>query len=109
MKILITGGSGFIGSHLVEHYQGKADEIRVLDNLRTGYAKNLESFECTITHGSITDQALVNELMEEIDYVYHLAAMVSVPESMEHPQECVDINVKGFLNVLNAATAAKVK
>lgn len=109
MKILITGGSGFIGSHLVEHYQGKAEEIRVLDNLRTGYRKNLDGFACTFIEGSITDTKAVTAAMAGVDIVYHLAALVSVPESMSKPQECVDINVLGLLNVLEAATAAGVR
>ena len=53
MKILVTGGAGFIGSHIVEHYQDKAEEIRVLDNLRTGYLKNLDGLKHTFIEGSI--------------------------------------------------------
>jgi UDP-glucose 4-epimerase len=106
MKILITGGSGFIGSHIVEHYQGKADEIRVLDNLRTGYRHNLDGFQCTFIEGSVTDRDAVRRAVEGVDYIYHLAALVSVPESMEKPGECVDINVHGLLNVLEEAEAA---
>lgn len=109
MKILITGGSGFIGSHIVELYQGKAEEIRVLDNLRTGYRKNLDGLQHTFIEGSITDRELVREAMKDVDHVFHLAALVSVPESMERPAECVDINVHGLLNVLEEAAAAGVK
>ena len=81
MRILITGGSGFIGSHLVEHFQGKA-EVRVLDNLRSGYRKNLDGFEVDFRLGDICDRKAVDEAMEGVDYVFHLAAMISVPESM---------------------------
>lgn len=109
MKILITGGSGFIGSHIVEHYQGKAEEIRVLDNLRTGYRRNLDGLKCTFIEGSITDRELVREAVQGVDYIFHLAALVSVPESMSKPGECVDINVHGLLNVLEEASAAGVK
>ncbi|MCH7227710.1 NAD-dependent epimerase/dehydratase family protein [Haloferula sp. A504] len=109
MKILVTGGAGFIGSHIVEHYQGKADEIRVLDNFRTGYARNLEGLDCTVIEGSITDRDAVRKAIEGIDLVFHLAALVSVPESMERPAECVDINVHGLLNVLEAASSAGVR
>ncbi|BCX49538.1 dTDP-glucose 4,6-dehydratase [Haloferula helveola] len=105
MKILVTGGAGFIGSHIVEHYQGKADEIRVLDNLRTGYSRNLDGLEHRFIEGSITDPDAVREAAEGVDLVFHMAALVSVPESMEMPGECVDINVKGLLNVLDAAAA----
>lgn len=108
MKILITGGAGFIGSHIVEHYQGRAEEIRVLDNLRTGYRHNLDGLACTFIEGSITDRALVTQAVQDIDYVFHLAALVSVPESMAKPAECVELNVLGLLNVLEAAAAAKV-
>jgi UDP-glucose 4-epimerase len=109
MKILITGGSGFIGSHIVEHYQGIAEEIRVLDNLRTGYRRNLEGLKHTFIEGSVTDRQLVKEAVQGVDYVFHLAAMVSVPESMSKPGECVDINVHGLLNVLEEASAAGVR
>ena len=109
MKILVTGGSGFIGSHIVQHYQGKADEIRVLDNLRTGYRKNLDGLNCTFIEGSITDRELVRKAVQGVDYVFHMAALVSVPESMAKPGECVDINVHGLLNVLEEASAAGVK
>lgn len=109
MKILVTGGSGFIGSHIVEHYQGRAGEIRVLDNLRTGYRRNLDGLQCTFIEGSITDRDLVREAVQGVDYIFHMAALVSVPESMAKPAECVDINVHGLLNVLEEAAAAGVK
>lgn len=109
MKILVTGGSGFIGSHIVEHYQGKAEEIRVLDNLRTGYRKNLDGLNCTFIEGSVTDRELVRKAVQGVDYIFHMAALVSVPESMAKPGECVDINVHGLLNVLEEAAAAGVK
>jgi UDP-glucose 4-epimerase len=108
MKILITGGSGFIGSHIVEHYQGRAKEIRVLDNLRTGYRHNLDGLGCVYIEGSVTDRELVRKSIEGVDLVFHLAALVSVPESMGKPGECVDINVRGLLNVLEEASAAGV-
>jgi UDP-glucose 4-epimerase len=108
MKILVTGGSGFIGSHLVEAYQNRA-EVIVLDNFRTGHRKNLEGLRCRLVEGSITDQCLVDSLMQDVDYVFHLAALVSVPESMSLPAETVDINVLGLLHVLNAARQHGVK
>ena len=109
MKILVTGGAGFIGSHIVEMYQGRAEEIRVLDNLRTGYRHNLNGLTHTFIEGSVTDRELVRNAVEGVDYIFHLAALVSVPESMEKPGECVDINVRGLLNVLEEASAAGVK
>lgn len=107
MRILITGGSGFIGSHLVEHFQGKAD-IVVLDDLRSGHRRNLEGLEHTFIEGSITDPAKLRRAMAGVDRVFHLAAMISVPESMADPRGCVDLNVTGLLHVLEEASAAGV-
>lgn len=109
MKILITGGAGFIGSHIAEHYQGIADEIRVLDNFRTGYKKNLDGLKVTLIEGSITDKALVTEAVKDVDYIFHMAALVSVPESMAKIEETIDLNCRGLLNVLEAASEAGVK
>lgn len=108
MKILITGGSGFIGSHLVEQYQDRA-EVIVLDNLRTGHRRNLDGLKCHFVEGSILDRALLDSLMPGIDYIFHLAALVSVPESMSKPAEAVDLNVHGLINVLESARAHGVK
>jgi len=108
MKILVTGGAGFIGSHIVEYFQGKAD-VRVLDNLRSGYRANLAGFEHEFIEGSITDREVVKEAVEGVDYIFHMAAMISVPESMEKPIECVDINTTGTLVVLEEAAKAGVK
>lgn len=108
MKILVTGGAGFIGSHIVEHFNGSA-EIRVLDNLRSGFMKNIESFDVDFIEGSITDIAAVKKAVKGVDYIFHLGAMISVPESMEKPTECVEINTQGTLNVLRQAADAGVK
>ena len=108
MRVLITGGAGFIGSHLVEHFQGKAD-VRVLDNLRSGYRKNIENFDVDFQLGDICDRAAVDKAMEGVDYVFHLAAMISVPESMSKIAECIQINNLGMLNVLESAAEHGVK
>ncbi len=81
----------------------------MLDNLRTGFRRNLAGLHCTFIEGSITDAACVKEAVADIDYIFHLAAMVSVPESMSNPAECVALNVNGLLNVLEAASAAGCK
>ncbi len=100
MKVLITGGAGFIGSHLARHHLEAGHEVVVLDSLRSGRC-NIE--ESLLTRGSVTDFDLVDRLMAGVQSVFHLAALVSVPESLEKPHECVDINVHGTLNVLRAA------
>lgn len=108
MRVLVTGGAGFIGSHIVEYFQGKA-EVRVLDNLRTGRRRNLDGFEVEFIEGDIRDRATVRRAMESVDYVFHLAAMVSVPESMEKIAECVEINDTGMVIVLEEAARAGVR
>ena len=108
MKVLVTGGAGFIGSHIVEHFQGKA-EVRVLDNFRSGHRHNLDGFDVEIIEGSILDRDIVRKAVEGVDYVFHLAAMISVPESMEKPIECVKLNCEGLLIVLEEASKANVK
>jgi UDP-glucose 4-epimerase len=108
MKVLITGGAGFIGSHLVEYFQGKA-EVRVLDNLRSGHRHNLAGFQHNFIAGSILDRETVRKAVQGVDYIFHLAAMISVPESMAKPVECNEINTLGTLVVLEEAAKAGVK
>ena len=108
MNILITGGAGFIGSHLATLYQGRAT-IRVLDNLRTGHRHNLAGLAVEFIEGSILDPVVVQRAMLGIDYVFHLAAFVSVPESVREPATCTAINITGLQNVLAAAAQASVK
>ena len=81
----------------------------MLDSLRTGFLKNLEGFQVDFREGSILDKPVLEKAMEGVDYVFHLAAMISVPESMSKPQECVEINTQGTLNVLEAAAKAGAK
>lgn len=107
-KILVTGGAGFIGSHIVEHFY-QTDEVFVLDNLRSGFLKNIESFNVNFIEGSITDEELVKKVTEGVDYIFHLAALVSVPESMSKPQLTVEINTTATLNLLEAARQNQVK
>jgi len=108
LKVLITGGAGFIGSHVAEFFQGKA-EVRVLDNLRSGFLENLSGLDAQVFQGSILDRDLVRKAVAGVDYVFHLAAMISVPESMQVPVECNDINTTGTLVVLEEAARAGVK
>jgi nucleoside-diphosphate-sugar epimerase len=108
MKVLVTGGAGFIGSHIVEHFQGVAD-VRVLDNLRSGFKRNLAAFKHKFIEGSVCDRKAVRGAMKGVDYVFHLAAMISVPESMQKPVDCNEINTIGTLVVLEEAAHARVK
>ncbi len=108
MRVLITGGAGFIGSHIAQQLQGRA-EVRVLDNLRTGYRRNLDGMKVDFIEGSILDRAVVRSAVKGVDHVFHLAAMVSVPESVQNPHGCVELNVTGLLNVLEESAAAGVR
>ena len=108
MKVLITGGAGFIGSHIVEHFQGKA-EVRVLDNLRSGLKHNLAGLQHEFIEASILDRDAVRRAVQGVDFFFHLAAMISVPESMAKPIECNEINTQGTLIVLEEAAKAGVK
>lgn len=108
MKVLITGGAGFIGSHIVEYFQGRA-EVIVFDNLRSGFRRNLHGFAHRFIEASILDRTALRAAMTGVDYVFHLAAMISVPESMNRPIECNQLNTEGTLVVLEEAARAGVK
>lgn len=107
-KVLITGGAGFIGSHIADLASRHAD-VRILDNFRSGFRANLQGIPHELIEGSIEDDAILSEAMAGINFVFHLAAMISVPESMLNPAECVAVNTLGTLNVLEAAAQAGVK
>ena len=108
MIILVPGCAGFIGSPIVEHFQDTA-EVRVLDNLRSGFPRNLGGSKHAFIEASILDRAAVRQAMQDVDYVFHLAAMVSVSESIDKPVECNEINTKGTLILLEEAAGAGVK
>lgn len=107
MKILITGGAGFIGSHIVEYF--KDDEVIVYDNLRTGFKKNIKNLNAKFVKASVTDFKTLNKWMRGVNYVFHLAALISVPESLLKPVETEQINTQGTLNVLESARINSVK
>jgi UDP-glucose 4-epimerase len=108
MRVLITGGAGFIGRHISDYFQDRA-EVRVIDNLRSGSKSNLSGLKCELTIGSILDRDLVRDAMKGVDFVFHLAAMVSVPESVLKPNECSEINARGTAIVLEEAARARAK
>src|SRR5438094_5108583 len=108
MRILITGGAGFIGRHIAEYFHDRA-EVRVLDNLCCGLKSNLSGLHCQLIVGSILDRDLVREVMKGVDFVFHLAAMVSVQESVQKPNDCAEINTVGTAIVLEEAARARVK
>ncbi|AHF89751.1 Vi polysaccharide biosynthesis protein vipB/tviC [Opitutaceae bacterium TAV5] len=108
-KALVTGGAGFIGGHLVRTLLEAGTEVVVLDNFRTGSPDNLAGLPAPgvrLVRGCITDRATVRDAVQGCDAVFHLAALVSVPESMERIHECVTLNVTGLLTVLEEAAAA---
>jgi UDP-glucose 4-epimerase len=107
MDILVTGGAGFIGSHLVEFYEKNGDNVTILDSLSTGNLKNLEeaNFSGRVVQGDIRDQKLVENLIEESDRVVHLAAALGVSNIMNNTLESISTNIQGSEVVLK--TAAK--
>lgn len=108
---LVTGGCGFIGSHLVEALAGEGHIVRVLDDLSSGYTRNLAHIRgrVEIVVGDVRDAAQVAAAMEGISYVFHEAALVSVFDSVNRPRDNHDINLTGTLNVLEAARAGGVR
>ena len=102
-KYVITGGAGFIGSHIAEYLSGEGHQVTVLDSLRTGFEKNLNGLNVQFEKGDIRDKDLVEELVQGAAGIFHLAALVSVPESLLHIKECIDINTFGTINILEAA------
>jgi len=111
MKYLVTGGSGFIGSNIVEYLVNKGEQVRVIDNFSTGRRQNLEPLEdrIEIIDGDIKDFWTVNDAVQGIDYVLHQAALPSVPRSVKNPLTSNEVNVNGTLNLLEASRHAKVK
>ncbi|MBA7696978.1 UDP-N-acetylglucosamine 4-epimerase [subsurface metagenome] len=111
MRALVTGGAGFIGSHIAEHLVGEGHQIRILDNLSSGRRENLADFadKVEFVEGDIRDRTILDQSTEGCDAVFHQAAVVSVPYSVEHPQETHDVNIQGTINVLQAAKNQKVK
>jgi nucleoside-diphosphate-sugar epimerase len=114
-RFLVTGGAGFIGSHIVEALVERGNRVRILDNFSTGKEENLGNITqqhnnpIEIIKGDLRNEDVVKEAIEGIDYVFHLAALPSVSRSVEDPVGCSEINIIGTLNVLNASKNSNVK
>ncbi len=108
MKIVITGGAGFIGSNLAEELS-KDNEIIVLDDLFAGKLSNIRDLDIKFVEGSITNLDLLQKLFKDVEYVFHQAAIASVPRSINDPVASNNANINGTLNVLVAAKDSGVK
>jgi len=114
-KILVSGGAGFIGSHIVEFLLGEeeVERVVVIDNFFSGNIDNLKSFQkdprLEVIEGDIRDKELVKKLVKEVDFIFHQAAVVSVPLSIEKPDITNDVNVNGTINMLEAALDSNVE
>lgn len=108
---LVTGGAGFIGSHLVDSLVARGDVVRVLDNLSTGKLENLEESlpRIDFREGDIRKPEDLAGALQDVDLVFHQAAFVSVPHSLEKPAMCLDTNVMGTQQVLEFSRTAGVK
>ena len=108
MKYLITGGAGFIGSHIARALLEQGADVRVLDNFSSGKRENLKGLDVEILEGDLRDASTVTRAVQGVEVIFHEAAFVSVPESMEKPQECLDVNVTGTSMLFEAARKAGV-
>jgi len=105
MKILVTGGAGFIGSHITEYLVQRGDDVTVLDNLNTGRKENLAKINDKINfvNGDIRDYKLLEKLVSDTAGVFHEAALASVQDSFNMKDEYFDVNVNGTENVFKLA------
>jgi len=116
MKYLVTGGAGFIGSHLVHTLLQQGGSVRVLDNFSTGKRENLEGLTSQfegdrfeVLEGDLRNPSQVEEAVRGIEVIFHQAAFVSVPQSMSEPQTCFDVNITGTSRLFDLARAAGVR
>ena len=112
-RYLVTGGAGFIGSHIAEELLNRGEFVRVLDNFSTGRRQNVAQFadspNLELVEGDLRSYHIVEEAVNGMDYVLHEGALPSVPRSVKDPITTNDINVNGTLNILNACLKANVK
>lgn len=113
LRVLVTGGAGFIGSHIVDKLLEKHFEVTVVDNLSTGSLQNISAHvgksDFHFIKGDIRDPETIKEALKNVEVVFHEAAFVGVPESIDDPLLTNDVNVNGTLNLLEASRRAKVK
>ena len=109
MKYLITGGAGFIGSHIARALLEQGADVRILDNFSSGKRENLKGLDVELLEGDLRNAPLVAEAVRGVNIIFHEAAFVSVAESMEKPQECLDVNVAGTSILFEAARKADVQ
>ena len=109
MRVIVTGGAGFIGSHLISKLEQLGAEVIVLDDFSSGRKENLAGFKGRIVNASILDEDSLRKAVKGCELVFHLAAYVSAPRSMEEPTACIDLNVKGTAAVVQAASEAGCK
>ena len=103
MKVLVTGGGGFIGSNLVRGLLDRGDDVRVLDNFSTGNRDNLEGLGVEVVEGELRSYERVHNALRDVEIVFHLGALGSVPRSVQDPLTSSAVNIEGTLNVLLAA------
>ncbi|MBE0680845.1 MAG: SDR family NAD(P)-dependent oxidoreductase [Anaerolineales bacterium] len=107
-KYLVTGGAGFIGSHISRTLLENGNKVRILDNFSSGKRENLKGQDVEIIEGDLRDVSKVADAVKGMDIIFHEAAFVSVPESMEKPQECLDVNITGTSILFDAARKAGI-
>ncbi len=111
MKYLVTGGAGFIGSHIAQTLIKNGQAVRILDNFSSGKEENIKNFidNVEIMRGDIRDKKVCLEATKNIDFVLHQAALRSVPKSLVNPSDYNEVNIQGTLNILEAARYNKIK
>lgn len=107
--VLVTGGAGFIGSHMVERLAIEGSKITVFDNLTAGTLDNLKKHDSTFIEGDLRDDAAILKAVEGVDFIFHFGANASVPFSVENPRYDFETNALGTFNLLNASLKSDVK
>jgi len=116
LKYLVTGGAGFIGSHITRALLEQGAHVRILDNFSSGKRENIEALiqqfngsQLEVLEGDVRDASHVTEAVRGVEVIFHEAAFVSVPQSMHEPQECFDVNITGTSLLFDAARRAGVR